>query len=226
MIRQNVWKGEVIKLLLKTFRVIVGNMGIYTNSYLVSDKDTKDSILIDVAGDIDKIYNYIENSGMKLKYIVLTHCHADHISGLSTIKRYYNEAKIIIHENDSEGLTSDNINLCSLVEIEENFISADIIVKDNEIIKFGNLEAKCLHTPGHTSGSMCILIGDALFSGDTLFKRAWGRTDLPTSDFNSIIRSIENKLVILPENTIVYPGHGLPTIIGEEKKLYTELRNV
>lgn len=213
-------------MLLKTFKNIIGNMGIYTNTYLISDNETKESIMIDAAIDIHKAYNYIENSDIKLKYIILTHCHADHISGLKELKKCYPNAKIVIHEDDKEGLTDDNINLSSYAETEANFTDADMVVKDNDIIKFGNLKAKIIHTPGHTKGSISILIGDALFSGDTLFKGAWGRTDLPTSDFKTIIKSIEDKLITLPENTIIYPGHGLASIIGEEKELYRNLRRV
>jgi glyoxylase-like metal-dependent hydrolase (beta-lactamase superfamily II) len=207
-------------MLLKTFKVIVGTMGIYTNSYVVADEASKEGILIDPAGEVDKIYNYIENSGIKLKYIIITHCHGDHIAGLKGFKRYYPNVKIVIHELDKAGLTDDSINLCTYIDISENFIDADVIVKDGDLLEFGKVQVKIIYTPGHTKGSISLLIKDALFSGDTLFKGAWGRTDLPTSDFKSIIRSIEQKLMTLPENTIVYPGHGAISIIREEKGMY------
>ena len=207
-------------MLLKTFKGIVGKMGSYTNTYLVYDEKTKQGILIDVAENTDKIYNFIENSGIKLKYIVLTHCHADHTKGLKEIKKYYPNTKILIHENDLEGMTNSEINMSYHIETEPNFINADIVLKDGDEFDVGNLHIKVIHTPGHTSGSICLLIEDALFSGDTLFKGTRGRTDLPTSSEEDITKSIKEKLLTLPDNIIVYPGHGLTTQIGEEKNNY------
>ncbi len=204
-------------MLLKTFKGIVGTMGTYTNTYVVYDEKTKEGILIDVANNVDKIYNYIENSEINLKYIVLTHCHGDHTMGLKELKKLYPKVKIIIHEYDAPGLTNDEINRCSSIGIEPNFTEADIVVKDGDILEFGESKATIIHTPGHTKGSISISIEDALFSGDTLFKGTVGRTDLPTGSRWELSDSIK-KLFKLPNNTIVYPGHGISTILQDEKQ--------
>lgn len=207
-------------MLLKMFRDMVAEMDIYTNIYVVADEDTREGIVIDPGGAIDKVYNYIENMQIKLKYIVLTHCHADHIAGLKLLRSYYPNAKIIIHEDDRLGLTDASINMCEHVGVPNNFIEADIVVKDMDWIRFGDLAGKIFHTPGHTKGSMSILINDALFTGDTLFKRLCGRTDLKTGSQEDMRSSIL-KLLSLPENVIVYPGHGAVTIIREEREYYS-----
>ena len=206
-------------MLLKMFRDMVAEMNIYTNVYVLADEDTKEGIVIDPGGAIDKVYNYIENMQIKLKYILLTHCHADHIAGLKAIHSYYPNAKIIIHEDDSLGLTDFSINMCEVVGVPNNYIEADIVLKDGDWIKFGGLAGKIIHTPGHTKGSICILINDALFTGDTLFKRMYGRTDLKTGSEEDMQMSI-GKILSLPGDTIVYPGHGAITIIREEREHY------
>lgn len=188
----------------------------YTNNYIVYDDKEKEGILIDVSNDVDKIADFIENLQICLKYIVLTHCHGDHTDGIKELRRLYPTTKILIHEDDMSGLINDEINRCSLIGREPNFIEADIALKDEDVLKFGNLEARVIHTPGHTAGSISILIEDALFSGDTLFKGTTGRIDLPTGDKWKMKNSIE-KLLKLPNNTIVYPGHGYSTIIEDEK---------
>lgn len=210
-------------MLLKTFRVMPGNATIYTNMYVVADEETKEGILIDAAGGIDKIYNYVENMNIKLKYVILTHCHGDHIAGLKELRKNYPRIKVVINEDDKVGLTDDTINLCSFLGLPENYIEADILVKDGDIIEFGGLRATIIHTPGHTAGSMSILIKDAVFTGDTMFKRVYGRTDLKTGSEREIMWSIKDKLLKLPDNTIVYPGHGAITIIREEKEFYGKL---
>lgn len=207
-------------MLLKTFTEKVEALDMYVNMYVVSDVQTKEGIIIDAGAGIDKIIDYIENMEIKIKYIILTHCHVDHIAGLRTLQKEYPRVPIVINEDDKEGLIDASINLSEMFGIENNFPSANITVSDGDKIKFGNTEALIIHTPGHTAGSMSILIKDALFSGDTLFKGSYGRTDLKTGSEREILWSIKDKLLQLPEDTIVYPGHGETTIIKDEKKLY------
>lgn len=207
-------------MILKTFRIMPGNAQIYTNMYVVADEESKEGILIDAAGGVDKIYNYVENMNIKLKYVILTHCHGDHTAGLKELKRNYPRIKIVINEDEKDSLLDDSVNMCSYLSLPENYIEADILVKEGDVIEFGNLKAQIIHTPGHTAGSMSILIKDAVFTGDTLFKRVYGRTDLKTGSEREIMWSIKDKLLKLPEDTIVYPGHGAITIIREEKENY------
>ncbi len=209
-------------MILKTFRAQVGEFQTFTNMYVVFDEETKEGILIDAGAGADKIINYIENMNVKLKYIILTHCHVDHVADLRKIRKDFPRVPIVINEEDSEGLAKAEINMCELLGVENNFLDADILVKDGDVLTFGNMTAQLIHTPGHTAGSMSILIEDALFSGDTLFKGTRGRTDLPTGSEREILWSIKDKLLKLPEETIVYPGHGSTTIIRDEKEWYVE----
>ena len=132
----------------------------------------------------------------------------------------------MIHRDDEPGLRNPLINLGEYVGLWTIVVEADSRLDDNDLIHVGNIEFKVLHTPGHTKGGISIYSEQEkmLFSGDTLFRGSWGRTDLPTSSFEEIIKSITEKLMILPEETIVYPGHGKSTMIKEEEPIYLELR--
>ena len=209
-------------MIMKTIRAQVGETDMFSNMYIIADETTKEGILIDAGGGVDKIVNFVENMQIKLKYIILTHCHVDHVAGLRKLRHEYPRIPIVINVEDAEGLSDASINMCELLGIENNFLNADITVKEGDVLKFGNLEALIIHTPGHTAGSMCILVKDALFSGDTLFKGTRGRTDLKTGSEREILWSIKDKLLELPEDTIVYPGHGAITIIKDEKIWYEE----
>lgn len=203
-------------MLLKTFKGFVGSLGAYTNTYLVYDEKLFEGALIDIANNLEKIQEYVEKTHIQIKYLILTHCHADHIAGLKELKKAYSNIKILIHELDAAGLTRDSINLSSMLETDSNFIEADRTLKDGDIIEIGSLKLKVIHTPGHTAGSISILVEDALFSGDTLFKGSYGRTDFPTGNPLEMIKSVK-KLLALPADTIVYPGHEQSTIIGDER---------
>ena len=199
-----------------------------TNCYVILDEQSKEIMCIDPAGDTKKIANMITDilKG-NLKYIYLTHCHSDHIGGVSELKKLCGEnSKILIHREDSKGLNDKNINLSGIIDIKEIELEADSRVDDNDIIHLGNLEFRVIHTPGHTKGSTSLYCEKekCLFSGDTIFSGTWGRTDLPTSNREDIMNSITKKLLILPDETIVYPGHGKPTRIGDEKSIYLDLK--
>lgn len=196
-----------------------------TNCYVILDEHSKELMVIDPAGDVDKIKELIEILNGKLKYIYLTHCHGDHILGVRELKEKCS-GKILIHRDDAKGLNDKTINLSSYIDIPEIELEADSIVDDNDLIHLGNLEFKVIHTPGHTKGSSSLYCEkeNCLFSGDTIFRGTWGRTDLPTSSIEDIMNSILNKLMKLPDETIIYPGHGKITKIKEEKPIYLELK--
>ncbi len=196
-----------------------------TNCYIILDEKSKEIMVIDPAGDVDKIVELINILEGKLKYIYLTHCHGDHITGVTELKNRCG-GKILIHREDAEGLNDANINLTPYIREERIELEADSRVDDNDLIHLGDLEFKVIHTPGHTKGGTCLYIESekCLFSGDTLFRGTWGRTDVPTGSIEDIMNSITNKLMKLPGETIVYPGHGLSTRIEDEKPIYLELK--
>ena len=196
-----------------------------TNCYIVCDEETKETMCIDPAGDVEKIIETIDILKGNLKYIYLTHCHGDHISGVPELKEKKDE-KVLIHRLDAEGLNDMSINLTQIIDMPEIELEADSRVDDGDLLHLGKLEFRVIHTPGHTCGSSSLYCDSErlLISGDTLFRGTWGRTDLPTSDFMKILDSITNKLMTLPDDTIVYPGHGKSTMIGEEKPIYLELK--
>ena len=160
----------------------------------------------------------------KFKYIYLTHCHADHIGAVEELKKQ-SGGLILIHKDDYEGLLDPGINLSGLMTRNSISIEADSRVNDGDVLHVGDMELRVIHTPGHTRGGSSLYCEQEkmLFSGDTLFKGMWGRTDLPTSNFADIINSITNKLLVLPEETIVYPGHGTPTKLEDEEPIYYNL---
>lgn len=211
-------------MILKRIKIDIPAVG-GTNCYIVQDEETKETMVIDPGGDVDKIVEMLNTIHAKVKYILLTHCHGDHIAGVNELKQRVG-GKILIHRLDEEGLRDPNVNLAEYVGLGRVIVQADARLDDGDLIHVGNLEFKILHTPGHTKGGISIYSEEEklLFSGDTLFRGSWGRTDLPTSSFEDIIKSITKKLMVLPEDTIVYPGHGKSTMIKEEEPIYLELK--
>lgn len=211
-------------MILKEIKVQSSFENIITNCYIIEDEKTKETIVIDPGGEPEKIIELIEILGSKVKYIYLTHCHGDHIGAVEEIKNTQG-GKILIHSDDYEGLKNPDINLTSINSDNAKNIEADSRVNDGDIIHIGDLEFEVLHTPGHTKGGSSLYCKqeNMIFSGDTMFKSTWGRTDLPTGNFKDIIESITDKLLVLPEQTIVYPGHGTSTKLVEEKPIYLNL---
>lgn len=212
-------------MILKRLKVNTA-LGEPTNCYIVEDEESKETMVIDPGGEADKIIDMLDTLGIdKLKYIYLTHCHGDHFGAILEVKAKKG-GKVLIHRDDAEGLYNPAISLTYYIGMDDIELEADSRVDEGDIIHLGNLEFKVIHTPGHTKGGTCLYCKEEglLFSGDTLFKGTWGRTDLPTSSFPDIIASITNKLTILPDDTIVYPGHGRMTTIREEEPIYLELK--
>ena len=200
-------------------------LGEPTNCYIVEDEESKETMVIDPGGEPEKIIDMLNTLGInELKYIYLTHCHGDHFGGILELKSKKG-GKVLIHRDDAEGLYNQAISLTYYIGMDDINLEADSRVDDGDTIHLGNLEFKVIHTPGHTKGGTCLYCKEQalLFSVDTLFKGTWGRTDLPTSSFPDIIASITNKLATLPDETIVYPGHGKSTRIKEEDPIYLSL---
>lgn len=194
-------------MILKRVKVNAGAiMGI--NCYIIQDENTKETMIIDPGNVPQNLIEILDAMQVKIKYILLTHCHGDHIGGVSKIKEKYG-GKVLIHTKDALGLKDISINLSTHIGLEPIILQEDARLNDGDLLHVGNLEFQVIHTPGHTCGSISLYCEQEkmLFSGDTLFRGSWGRIDLPTSSFEDIISSITNKLIKLPEDTIVYPGH-------------------
>jgi len=179
------------------------------NCYLITENGF--GILIDPGLDTEKIVKETEN--VVINYILLSHCHFDHLYSLNKIK---GSKKVVGTKKCSLNMIRPEISLCGHECLPE--ASCDIEMEDGEEINFDGINVKCIHTPGHTNGSCCYLIENNLFSGDTLFNGNIGRCDLPTGNFQEIENSIRNKLYKLDSEILVYPGHGTITRIGLEKK--------
>ena len=189
-----------------------------TNGYIIFDEKTLDGIVVD-PGDSEELFiEFIQKENINIKYIALTHTHFDHIAGVDGLKKATGADVIIC---DGEEIISENptFNLSGVYDIPIT-LKADKILKDGENIEFGNLSAKVLKTPGHTPGGCCYYFENegVLFSGDTLFYGSIGRTDFPNGSFSDLINGIKEKLMVLPDDTVVYCGHGPKTQIGFEKE--------
>ncbi len=200
-------------------------LGDYTNCYIIQDEQSKETMVIDPGGEPEKVIEMLELLKSKLKYIYLTHCHGDHTGGVNEIKNQKG-GKILIHRFDAKGLEDDSISLKSYIGMEDIELEPDSRVDHDDLIHIGEIQFKIIHTPGHTKGCSCVYCEKErmVFTGDTLFRGTWGRTDLPTGSLEEIMESIETKLMVLPDDTIVYPGHGKSTMIHEEKPIYLHLR--
>ena len=211
-------------MILKRIKVQMKFVG-ETNCYIIVDETQKKAMVIDPAGAVPKIIEILDTLGAELVYIYLTHCHADHINGVNEIKKEKG-GKVLIHRKGRENLENRVPVLAEYIGLPPIYVKEDSIVDDDDILHVGDLEFRVIYTPGHTDDGTALYCEkeEMLFSGDTLFKGAWGRVDLPTSDFDAIMNSIIKKLLVLPENTIVYPGHGKPTRIGDEKPIYLEAK--
>lgn len=189
---------------------------VQSNVFIVSKNG--EGIVIDCGCPPELLLDYTKKQGIKIKHVILTHGHFDHIYYIDQLRQFA-DVKVHIHQNDLECLSDPKMSGLVLFPVQgvSTFAPADNILKDGDEIKLENLTFKIIHTPGHTKGCVCILVEGALFSGDTLFKSSVGRTDLPGGSLDELKFSIKEKLYSLPDDTVVYPGHGEATTIGFEK---------
>ena len=188
------------------------------NCSIFGDEKTRDAIVVDPGDEIDKISALLAKHGLTVKAIVITHAHIDHVAGAHKL-RALTGAPVYMNENDRELLNALDMQASWLGVETPPRTEIDSLAADGAILKLGDAEFQVMHTPGHTQGSLSIWIPAAnkLVAGDTLFRDSIGRTDLPGGNGRQILHSIKTKLLELPEETIVYPGHGQPTTIGREK---------
>lgn len=196
-------------------KLCVGELS--TNCYILGDEKTNEGVVIDPGGDFDLIDENIEKLNLKIKYIILTHGHIDHIKALVPLKEK-TKAKVLIHKEDLAILSNPIYNLSQFTGEDSSFSEPDLLLKDGDTIEFGKTKLLVLHTPGHTPGSISLYTDNLLFTGDTLFCEGVGRTDLPGSSQEKLLNSVKQKLFTKPDDTEVFPGHGPSTTIGWEKK--------
>jgi glyoxylase-like metal-dependent hydrolase (beta-lactamase superfamily II) len=183
-----------------------------TNCYIVMDENSREAFILDPGGDCQRIVAEIEKLKAEIKFILLTHGHFDHTGAAMELSNKY-DVTIYINEKDLEFVEKED-----QLFIMNGYNNRNITKLDKSTsLKVGNLEITCIETPGHTPGGMCYLISNVLLSGDTLFAGSIGRTDFNGGNHMALIESIKNKLLVLPGDTIVMPGHGLDTTIENEK---------
>lgn len=200
---------------MEILKLAVGKLG--ANCYFVYRKETRVGIIIDPGGSSEEILEKISQLKLDVKAILLTHGHCDHIGAVKELKEKIN-LNVYIHSDDLEMLEDNEKNLSKMLKLGDIRVSESIKLADGEMLNFGDIKVEVIHTPGHTKGSVSFVVGDVVFTGDTLFRQSIGRTDFPGGNYSEIENSILNKLYKLDDSIIVYPGHGGESTIGYEKK--------
>ena len=189
------------------------------NCSVVGDEATGEAVVIDPGDDIERVQEILRQHKLRVKYIVATHAHIDHVGGIEKLKRATG-APVLMHAADLPLYQNLAAQAEWLGVRPPGVVEVDQFLKEGDAMRCGSLALEVLHTPGHSPGSLSLhLPGDQsrIFSGDTLFQGSIGRTDLWGGSFEEILRSIQSRLLIFPDETPVFPGHGLPTSIGEER---------
>ena len=183
------------------------------NCYILSSEKTKNAILVDPGDDYPKIKAFLEKQKLMPRFILHTHGHFDHIGADNEFG-----LPVYAHRLDAELLRSPKKNLSDFFSSSFQ-VSAEIhILEDKETVRLDELSLEVIHTPGHTPGGICLKSGNVIFTGDTLFAGGIGRTDFPGASEERLIQSIEERLLVFPDETVIYPGHGLSSTIGRERK--------
>ena len=205
-------------LTMKIDRLILG--AYETNCYILRSNETaKDCLIIDTGLKAGELIDFLGEYKLNPLAVVLTHGHVDHITGLAELRKSWPNIKVHIHKLDAKMLTETKSNISTLVGKPFSTNAADFSLEEAAVIEQGSLKLQVLHTPGHTPGGICLYSKNEgiVFVGDTLFAGSVGRTDMPGGSTAQLIKSIKEKLLTLPDETVVYPGHGPVTTIRDEK---------
>jgi len=190
-----------------------------SNCYIVGSSSTKQGMIIDPGAEAETILKTIHQMGLSISLIVATHAHMDHVGALRSVKEK-TKAEFLLHEAEKGLVLTGPMRM--LTSFAPDSFQAppkpDRLLKDGDQIEVGDLHFEVLHTPGHSAGGICLSAHGVVFSGDTLFNFGIGRTDFPGCSHERLIESIREKLMVLPDETLVYPGHGPPTTIGDERR--------
>ncbi|NBR05455.1 MAG: MBL fold metallo-hydrolase [Planctomycetes bacterium] len=191
------------------------------NGYIVHLDGHEKAVVFDPGSEVDQFLKYLSKKNLIIEAICLTHAHPDHIAGVAGVKEAFPEAKIAIGINEAEALTNPQLNLSTLLGFEMISPKADTTLEDGQNIDFAGINFNIREIPGHSPGHIAYIAKDSrfhIFSGDILFEGSIGRCDFPGGDFKTLISGIKQKLLCLPPDSKVYPGHGSTTTIGEEAK--------
>ena len=208
--------------MMKIEKFVLG--AVQTNSYLILNEETKELVIVDPAVCPDYLLSHVKSNGYVPKGIILTHGHFDHVMGIEGWLSEY-EIPVYLHEDEKEVLANYNLNLSVMIGKYYAYDKVETL-KDGEVLELAGFSFKVIHTPGHTQGGCCYYEENeaVLISGDTLFKSSVGRSDFPTGDMSTLVKSIKEKLFILPDDVMVYPGHNSLTCIADEKMYNPFLR--
>jgi len=191
-----------------------------TNCYVVrKTRAGGECLVIDAGLAAGELIDFLKAGKLVPSAVVLTHGHVDHIGGLELVRRQWPDVKVFIHSLDAQMIGRADINLSFLTGNKTEAGPADVLLADGQLVEQAGVRLKVIHTPGHTPGGICLYSEEdgILFSGDTLFADSVGRTDFPGGSMSELIKSIKEKIIILPDETKVYPGHGPTTTIGKER---------
>jgi len=200
---------------VRVYRYMTGPLQV--NTYLAYD-DTKKGFIVDPGGYSMALAETVKKEEIEIEYIILTHGHAVHIGGVAEFQQEYPQAKVVAYVGERDMLQDPAMNSSYEINRKAITVEADIYVKDRDTLTVGDVELTFVHTPGHTLGGMCILTPGYVFSGDTIFRASIGRTDFYGGSFEQLAKSIRERLYILPDQTLVLPGHMGETTIGFEKE--------